>query len=40
MCWFNTDVNNDYEPSAFIEADAPSRAVWASWLATHQAGVQ
>jgi hypothetical protein len=39
MCYFNTDVNNDYEPSAFIEADAPSRAVWASWLATHQAGV-
>jgi hypothetical protein len=40
VCYFETDVNNDYSPSSFIEADQPTIDVWASWLATHQTGVQ
>jgi hypothetical protein len=35
MCYFNTDVNNDYEPSAFLQADQPTIDVWSSWTATH-----
>jgi hypothetical protein len=40
VCYFETDVNNDYDPSSFIEADQPTIDMWASWLETHQTGVQ